>query len=266
MTTIYAFHKGTKPLLVSVPHDGRLLSADIANRMSAAGLALPDTDWHVARLYRFAKRFGASMLIADYSRYVVDLNRSSDDEALYDKQWSTGLCPQKTFSGDEIYQAGRGVTPTEQAQRVMEYWRPYHEQLAATLQQIKHEHGFALLWDAHSIRGSVPSLFDGVLPDLNIGSNDGASCRADVAAAVAELAGRAPYSSVLDGRFRGGFITRHYGDPENRVCALQLEIAQRNYMDEDSLEYDRERARRLAETIEAMIDAFVAAGSKYYIA
>jgi len=251
-------------LLVSVPHDGRLLPADIANRMSAAGLALPDTDWHVARLYRFAKRLGASMLIADFSRYVVDLNRSSDDEALYDKQLSTGLCPQNTFAGEDIYQAGRGLTPTEQAQRIKEYWRPYHEQLAATLQQIKDEHGFALLWDAHSIRSSVPSLFDGELPDLNIGSNDGASCSADVAAAVAQVAGHTPYSSVLDGRFRGGFITRHYGNPKNGVCALQLEIAQRNYMDEDSLDYDRERARRLAATIEAMIDVYIAAGSQYF--
>ena len=204
------------------------------------------------------------MLVADFSRYVIDLNRSSQDEALYDQQLSTGLCPQRTFSGEPIYQAGRGVTPAEQVLRVEEYWRPYHERLAATLQQLRDQHGFALLWDAHSIRGTVPSLFDGALPDLNVGTNDGASCVADVADAVVDVARQSSFSHVFNGRFRGGHITRHYGDPQQRVCALQLEIAQRNYMDEDTLVYDRQRARNLRETIETMVGAYVDTATEYF--
>ena len=257
MTSGYSFHQGDSPLLVSVPHDGRRLPADVAERMTAAGLALPDTDWSVGRLYEFVRNMNASVIAADFSRYVVDLNRSSADEPLYENQKSTGLCPERTFGGDEIYQVNQGPDSVELRRRVEEYWRPYHGKLQQTLGEIQAEFGYALLWDAHSIQGVVPALFDGELPDLNIGSNGGSSCHAEITAAVAGIAYSSTFSSVLNGRFRGGFITRHYGRPEQGVCALQLELAQRCYMDEKTLGYDSQRAATLERTVKNMMTAYV---------
>ena len=149
--------------------------------MTEAGQSIPDTDWDVASLYEFATDLGASTVIANYSRYVVDLNRSAEDAALYPGQVATGLCPEQTFAGEAIYRSG-GVDDDEKARRVEEYWRPYHEHIRETLDSLKEQHGFALLWDAHSIPSIVPRLFDGELPELNLGSNSGASCGAPIEA------------------------------------------------------------------------------------
>ena len=251
-------------MLLSVPHDGRSLPADIAKRMTAAGLALHDTDWHVAKLYAFAETLNASILVADYSRYVVDLNRSADDEALYENRISTGLCPEQTFAGDDIYCNGYGPDNGEIQARVGAYWQPYHGKLNEELQRIKADFGYALLWDAHSIPGEVPMLFDGQLPDLNVGTNNGCSCSDQLETAVLQVAEASDYSSVLNGRFRGGFITRNYGVPSDRVCAVQLELSQRCYMDEKTLRYDADRALLLAETIEKMMIAFVDAARNLF--
>ena len=264
MTTSFSFREGQSPLLVSVPHDGRLLPADVANRMTAAGLALSDTDWNVARLYDFVEQLDASMIVADYSRYVVDLNRSPVDEALYENQLSTGLCPTHTFAGEAIYQPGCAVTAPEQLLRVEEYWRPYHQCLQNTLGRLQEQFGYALLWDAHSIRGVVPTLFDGELPVLNIGSNGGASCDPELIEAVMAVVRHSDYSSVHNGRFSGGYITRNYGLPKSHVHALQLELAQHSYMDENTLRYDFADARSLAAVIEKMLRAFVDAAKSAY--
>lgn len=253
MIDVYDFHAGDSPLLVSVPHDGRLLPPGMEERMTAAGLALPDTDWHVARLYAFAKDLGASMIVARYSRYVVDLNRPADDSALYPGQLATGLCPRHTFDGRQIYRAGATI---DTAHRIERYWRPYHDRIRDTLAGLQQEHGLALLWDAHSIASRVPSLFDGELPVLNIGSFDGRSCGAAIAAAVVRIAADSPYAAVCDARFKGGYITRHYGDPAAGVHALQLELAQRAYMDEATGDYDETRASQLRDTLRAMLAGF----------
>lgn len=247
--------EGSSPLLISVPHDGCHIPADISGRMTSAGLAVPDTDWHVAELYDFARDMGASMLVANYSRYVVDLNRSADDAELYPGMVATGLCPEKTFAGEEIY-VGGGVSGGEKAVRVERYWRPYHDRLRSMLDGLKSRHGYALLWDAHSIPSVVPRLFDGKLPELNIGSNDGVSCDRSLEASVADAAAASPYEAVVNGRFKGGYITRHYGDPPNDVHAIQLEIAQRAYMDERTTVFDEGKATRLRETIRRMLSAF----------
>jgi N-formylglutamate amidohydrolase len=260
MIEVCSTHKGTLPLLISVPHDGCHVPEEMRARMTDAGLALPDTDWHVAELYDFARDLGASIQVANYSRYVVDLNRSAADDVLYAGQLVTGLCPEETFSGDAIYKTG-GVGEEEKAQRVRTFWDPYHEQVTATLAALREKHGYALLWDAHSIPSAVPRLFDGELPELNIGSNDAASCARDLAAAVIVVAAASPYSSVVDGRFKGGYITRHYGDPENGVHALQLEIAQRSYMDEATQAFDPRKADNLRSTLRGMLEAFLSAAS-----
>jgi len=236
MSHIFRFQSGELPLLISVPHDGRDLPDELQSRMTDAGRSIPDTDWHVAELYEFAAGMGANILVANYSRYVIDLNRAADDAELYPGQVATGLCPLQTFSGESIYRSG-GVDDSEKA----------------------HKHGFALLWDAHSIAGVVPRLFDGELPDLNLGSNSGTSCEQSIEDAVASIAIGSSYSTAINGRFKGGYITRHYGDPDNSVQALQLEIAQRAYMNEHTIALDSEKADDLRETLRKMLGAFAAA-------
>ena len=251
---------GELPLLISVPHDGCHVPEEIRARMTEAGLALPDTDWHVAELYEFARDLGASMQVANYSRYVVDLNRSATDEILYPGQLVTGLCPEQTFSGEAIYIDG-GVDDEETARRISTYWQPYHDRLEATLAAMRDQYGYALLWDAHSIPSRVPRLFDGELPELNIGSNDGASCPASIEKAVAAAAQESPYSVVVNDRFKGGYITRHFGDPGNSVVAMQLEIAQRAYMHEESRAYDAEKASRLRGTLRRLLKTYLSAAN-----
>ena len=261
MSTVFRYHCGDLPLLISVPHDGRDLPDDIRDRMTEAGRSIPDTDWDVASLYEFATDLGASTVIANYSRYVVDLNRSAKDASLYTGQVVTGLCPEYTFVGEAIYRSG-GVDDDEKSRRIVEYWRPYHEHIRETLIALREQHGFALLWDAHSIPSIVPRLFDGELPELNLGSNNGASCGAPIDQAVFAAAIDSPFDAVSNGRFKGGYITRHYGDPENGVHALQLEIAQRAYMSEETGLFDTKKAAVLHDTLQKMLNTFLDAAKQ----
>jgi N-formylglutamate amidohydrolase len=256
MIEVFSAFEGDLPLLVSVPHDGCQVPDEIRARMSPAGLAMPDTDWHVAELYEFARELGASMQVANYSRYVVDLNRSATDDVLYPGQVVTGLFPQQTFSGEKIYKEG-GVTEVEKTARIDKYWRPYHTRIASTLAAMRKHYGYALLWDAHSIPSVVPRLFDGELAELNIGTDGGKSCEPLIETAVVERALASPYSTAVNDRFRGGYITRHYGDPENRVYAIQLEIAQRAYMDEATTVFEADKAGRLRATLQELLEAFL---------
>jgi N-formylglutamate amidohydrolase len=239
-----------------------MLPADIESRMTDVGKSLPDTDWHVARLYEFCALLDANMIVASQSRYVVDLNRSADDEVLYEGQTVTGLCPLKTFSGDDIYVDGGVVDAAEKVDRIERYWRPYHDKIAVTLEALREQHGYALLWDAHSIPSHVPRLFDGQLPALNVGTFGGHSCDGEIAASVYAVAAASPYDSVLNGRFQGGYITRHYGQPEKRTHAIQLEIAQRAYMNETSLQFADARVSQLRDSLEAMLTRFMTTAAK----
>lgn len=256
MTETYALHRGTAPLLVSLPHDGTRLPDDIAERLVPEARQVPDTDWHVSRLYAFARELGASMIVPTYSRYVVDLNRPPDDVSLYPGQNTTGLCPTVQFSGAPVYLAGREPTPEEITRRVERYWAPYHTALVAEIARIKAEHGRAVLWEGHSIRAIVPFLFDGQLPDFNLGTAGGASCSPDLQNRLeAVLANQKKYTFVVNGRFKGGYITRHYADPGNGVQAVQLELAQLNYMDENSFEYRDDLAAPTQALIRRLLEA-----------
>jgi len=261
MIEVCSIHEGRLPLLISVPHDGCHIPSTLMSRMAPAGLAIPDTDWHVAELYDFARDIGASMLLANYSRYVIDLNRSAADEVLYPGQVVTGLCPTETFAGEDIYRDG-GVTDEDRTARVARYWQPYHDRLKSMLAAMRAQHGYALLWDAHSISSRVPRLFDGELPTLNIGSNAGNSCGASLETAVVGIARDSGYSTAVNARFKGGYITRHYGDPATGVHALQLEIAQRAYMSETTNVYDAGKANRLRQTLSQMLGAYLAAARR----
>lgn len=260
MSITFDRHQGTSPLLISIPHDGRRIPPRMADRMTEEGTAMPDTDWHVRKLYEFARLSGASILSAKYSRYVVDLNRPPDNETLYDDRIATGLFPQKTFAGDHIYKDGETLTQRQKNKRLTRYWQPWHDELGLSLAHIRDHFGYALLWDAHSIRSNLPLMFD-TLPELNIGTNDGRSCPPDIEHAVANVAAASPFSAAVNARFKGGYITRHYGRPEEHVYALQLELAQRCYMNEETLRYDDKRAAVLCDTLSEMLSQFQASAA-----
>jgi N-formylglutamate deformylase len=229
---VFHLRHGTTPLVVSMPHVGTHLPDDIAARMTPIARTVPDTDWHLDRLYDFLDELGATVLIATHSRYVVDLNRPEDDASLYPGQDTTGLVPIDTFAREPLY-AGAPPDDADRAARVDRYWRPYHGALAATLADLRARHGAALLWDAHSIKSEVPRFFDGRLPDFNLGTADGAACDPRIQRALADVAAQsADYSHVMNGRFKGGYITRRYGRPAERVHAVQLELSEATYMDE----------------------------------
>jgi N-formylglutamate deformylase len=226
---------GSTPLIISVPHAGTALPPALLAQLTPLAQSLPDTDWYVDRLYDFAGELGAALLVARYSRYLVDLNRPPDDTALYQGATSTGLCPTLSFSGHALYAQGAdyALGAAEVQERRALYWQPYHDALHALIAATCARHGYAILLDAHSIRSEVPRLFAGRLPDINIGTNDARSCSAALIAAVrALLAAQGERSWVIDGRFKGGYITRHYGDPAQGVHALQIELAQRSYLHE----------------------------------
>ncbi|RRN56593.1 N-formylglutamate deformylase [Pseudoxanthomonas sp. SGNA-20] len=259
MDDIFHLHQGDAPLLISLPHDGSELPADIAARLTDSARRVPDTDWHVSRLYAFARELGASIIRPRYSRYVIDLNRPPDDASLYPGQNTTGLCPTVQFSGEPVYQPGAEPDQAEIARRLEAYWRPYHDNLDAELQRIRGQHGRVVLWEGHSIRGRLPYLFEGALPDLNLGTAGGHSCSPALRQRLEEvLAAHPQYSHVVDGRFKGGYITRHYAAPETGVQAVQLELAQRTYMDEDSFAYDPVRAEALQQVLRALLQAVLA--------
>ncbi len=230
----FLFHQGAAPLLISMPHVGTHLPPAIAARLTPEARQVPDTDWHLERLYGFARDLGASTLVATHSRYVVDLNRPPDGASLYPGQSVTGLCPVDTFDATPLYVEPADVpSDAEIAARRDAYWEPYHAQLRAELERIRATHGVAVLWDAHSIRSVLPRFFEGRLPDLNLGTADGASCDPALAQALlAEARAAAGYSAVLNGRFKGGYITRHYGAPARNIHAVQLELTQCSYMQE----------------------------------
>lgn len=252
---IFTLHQGTAPLLVSVPHDGTFVPDDIAQRLTPAARRVPDTDWHIARLYAFARELGASMIVPTHSRYVVDLNRSEDDVSLYPGQNTTGLCPVVRFSGEPVYLQGREPTPDEIAERVERYWRPYHQALRMELDRLWAMHGRAVLWEGHSIRGELPFLFQGRLPDMNLGTAGGTSCSPALQQRLeAVLAGQEEFDSVVNGRFKGGHITRHYGDPASGIEAVQMETSQRAYMDEASFAYDEAKAARAQAFIRRLLE------------
>ncbi len=258
----FTLHRGSAPLLVSLPHDGTAIPGAIVTRMTDAARRVPDTDWHVGLLYEFAKELGASTIVPHWSRYVVDLNRPPDGHALYPGRSETGLVPTDTFSGEPIYPDGRVPSAEEIVARIDGYWKPYHFALQEELQCLRNAHGRVVLWDGHSIKSRVPMFFDGKLPDFNLGTADGASCslalQARLAAALREHTVAGSYTHIVNGRFKGGYITRHYGKPDDGIDAVQLELAQCAYMDEETFEYQPDRAAGLKRVIRALLQTCVA--------
>ncbi len=257
---LWNVHAGTSPLLIEVPHCGTHVPPPLAAGLTAAAQRFTDTDWHVEKLYGFAPRMGATLLHATHSRYVVDLNRDPSGVPMYPGADNTEICPLRTFHNEDIWQPGHVPGADAVAERVDAYWRPYHATLAATIAAIKARHGFCVVLDGHSIFGEVPRFFAGRLPDLNLGTADGKSCDPELSRRAAEiLAGATGFSHVVNGRFKGGYITRHYGRPDDGVHTLQLEMAMRAYLDEAAPErFEPARASALVEVLERLVAALSA--------
>jgi N-formylglutamate deformylase len=263
---VFTLQRGSVPLLVSMPHIGTEIPADLRADYTPEALAVEDTDWHLHLLYNFLPALGASVLMPRYSRYVIDLNRPPDDAPMYPGAANTELCPTRFFTGAPLYQPGGEPAPEERARRRAAYWQPYHTALTDELARLKAEHGFALLWDAHSIRSQIGWLFEGKLPDLNIGTASGASAADAITAAVVQACATAPQvSTAVNGRFKGGYITRHYGQPANHVHAVQLEMCQSLYMQEVApYAYDATLAAAIQPLLQAMVtDALAACRGLY---
>ena len=256
---IYTLHRGHTPLLISFPHVGSAFPPALQGRYSERALQAEDTDWFLDRLYSFAAERGATLIVPRYSRYVVDLNRSSDNVPMYPGQNNTELCPTRHFTGDPIYREGQAPGEAEIRQRVATYWQPYHDALRNELHRLQAQHGHVVLFDAHSIKSELPWLFEGTLPHLNLGCVNGSSCAPGLRDAVAAVfAAQADYSHVVDGRFKGGHITRHYGQPQRGVHAVQLEMCWRAYMDEaPPYRWHEQRAAGITPVLHRMVQAML---------
>ncbi len=265
MNALFEFVAGDIPLLVSFPHSGTWLPPDISARMTEEAHVLPDTDWHVPILYSFVNDIGASRIVAMHSRYVIDLNRPPDSAALYPGQKNTGLVPTETFAGRPLYRPGAEPDDAEKSRRRAQYYDPYHAALQAELARICAKHGYALLWDAHSIASKVPALFEGRLPDLNIGTNGNASAPRTIGEALLEAGNASGFSCVLNGRFKGGHITRHYGKADSNIFAVQLEMAQIIYMDErPPYAIGHTRAPRVQAAVHRLIETYLRMAGRHF--
>jgi len=229
----YRLQRGSSPLVVSMPHAGTFVPHSVGKAFNDVAALRPDTDWHMPRLYDFLGALDATVIVANYSRYVVDVNRPPGGENLYPGRDTPLLCPVDTFDCRPLYREGFAPGPEEIARRVDAIWKRYHAALRREIARVRDGRGIAVLWDAHSIVSRAPRLFEGRLADFNLGTADDASCDPALSAALMEaLRKHRPFTAVLNGRFKGGYITRHFGQPGKGVHAVQLEMAQCLYMDE----------------------------------
>jgi len=249
---------GNSPLLLAQPHGGVDIPENIVSRLNTQGKALADTDWHISRLYAGLEN-DVTIVSTPIHRYVIDANRNPSDESLYPGQNTTGLCPATTFDGAAIYLPGEEPDETEIAERQKIFHQPYHDALANQLERIRQRHGFAILYDCHSIRSLAPYLFDGKLADFNIGTNSGSSCDIQIQSCIEKICSRQPgYTSIVNGRFKGGWTTRHYGNPESGFHTIQMELAQCNYMLEQApWTYQQESAEKLRLVLKQVLSALL---------
>lgn len=255
--------QGDAPLVIGLPHTGVEIPTELEGRLVSPWLARLDTDWWIDRLYAFAGELDATVVRTRLSRTVIDVNRDPSGASLYPGQATTELCPTTSFDGEPLYRDGQEPDDGEIGRRRAELFDPYHAALAAELARLKAAHGVVVLYDAHAIRSRIPRLFEGELPHLNIGTNDGRACAPALREAIAGVCAAGRFSSVVDGRFKGGWTTRSHGAPEQGVHAVQMELACRGYMDEPAKPtpetwpppYDPGRAASLKQVLRRVLQA-----------
>lgn len=251
--------QGDGPIVLGLPHTGTHVPDDIFDRLTPLGRTLSDTDWHIHRLYDGLLP-GATTVRATFHRYVIDANRPPDGTSLYPGQNTTGLVPLTDFDGRPLWEVE--PTPDEIEARRRDFHAPYHAALSAEVERVRARHEIAILYDCHSIRSRIPFLFEGTLPDFNIGTSGGQSCAPELEATVARICADAEgYSSVVNGRFKGGWTTRHYGRPREGVHALQMELAQSTHLATEALpfDYDAAKADRLRAHLRVILEALATA-------
>jgi formiminoglutamase len=255
--SVFEINRGRSPVILAFPHTGIWVPDDIAARLNDEGVKLRDTDWRINLLYG-GLLAGATTVRARFHRYVIDANRDPSGISLYPGQNTTGLVPTSDFDNRPIWIAGQEPTEDDIAKRVADYHAPYHAALEAEIARVTALHGIAVVYDCHSIRSRCPFLFDGVLPDFNIGTDNGKTCAPEIERVVAEIcADAAGYTSVLNGRFRGGWTTRHYGRPEAGVHAIQMELAQSTHLETEDPPFDLDigKSRRLTRVLSKVLGA-----------
>ncbi|MEP3246478.1 MAG: N-formylglutamate deformylase [Sneathiella sp.] len=266
MPEVFTLTQGDSPLILSQPHPGTELMAGMENRMTMEARLLPDTDWHIPQLYAgIAADLSATVLSARYSRFVADLNRDPEGNSLYPGQSVTSLCPTDLFDDTPIYNKGEEPSDAEIADRRKEFWQPYHDALKAEVERVHALFGYALVYDCHSIRSMVPRFFDGTLPDLNLGTADHTSADPSLVQRLDTDLQGGRYSYIINGRFKGGYITRQYGDPARNIHAVQMEIAQSAYMEESHpFAYDDAKATSLTPILQQLLTTMIQWGRQTY--
>ncbi|HRE43307.1 MAG TPA: N-formylglutamate deformylase [Terricaulis sp.] len=258
--------RGDAPLVLSIPHAGLEIPGDVEETLADSWRARKDADWRVDELYAFAAALGATVIKTNISRTVIDMNRDPSGASLYPGQATTELCPTITFDGEPLYQPGCEPSESEIARRRAHYLIPYHTAIADELARLRRRHQDVVLYDAHSIRSHAPMLFDGALPIFNIGTNGGVTCAPHFEMAATARCAESGRAFVVNGRFKGGYITRHFGKPENGVHAIQMELALRSYFDEPEAltpetwprPMDAARARDTQTTLRAILTDCIA--------
>jgi len=259
----YRITHGTGPIILSMPHVGTYVPPPIEARLNAEGRKLRDTDWFVDRLYEGLLP-DATVVAATFHRYVIDANRDPEQVSLYPGQNTTELVPRTNFDNEPIWEAGGEPTAADIAGRTAQFHRPYHQALEREIERVKRDHGVVVVYDCHSIRSVVPFLFEGTLPDFNLGTNNGTTCARELeTAALAICRAATGYSHVLNGRFRGGWTTRHYGRPQMGIHAIQMELAQKNYLASElpPFTYDANEASSLRKHLGAVLERLHAMAS-----
>ncbi|WP_170431249.1 N-formylglutamate deformylase [Ruegeria arenilitoris] len=253
---VVSVQRGDSPIVLGQPHGGTFVPEDLAASLNDTGHALADTDWHINRLYEGILA-DATVVQSHVHRYVIDANRDPEGVSLYPGQNTTTLVPLTDFDGHPIWLDGQEPSVDEIDQRRQAYHAPYHAALADELQRVRDRHGVAVLFDCHSIRSHIPYLFDGTLPDMNIGTDGGATCSSKIESVAKKFAESSPYSTVLNGRFQGGWTTRHYGRPAEGIHAIQMELAQSTYLSTEAApwSYDAAKADRLRRWLRDILDA-----------
>lgn len=254
----YHLKEGSLPLLLCFPHAGTYLPPYAQKFLTEGALKCEDTDWHIDQLYEDILP-DATYLKANYHRYYIDLNRPQDDQSLYPGQNTTGLFPQSDFHGQPLYKDGVTLSAEEREERLNEVYRPYHDQIQTQIKRLTQKHGGVILFDCHSIASSLPFLFSGILPNFNIGTNCGRSCSRKLETAFLQTCQKASdhlhFTTVLNGRFKGGWTTRFYAAPEQNIHTLQLELSQQSYMTEgEPWSYDPQKAKKLRPHLKEMLE------------
>ena len=250
---VYHCIERRSPVIVSMPHHGQFIPHDVLNTMLPSAIDSADTDWYLVQLYNCLDTLGITCINANYSRYLIDLNRDSSGAVLYANADNTELCPTSTFDLEPLY--GKGMQPNAQEinRRVEHYWRPYHNKLEQLIATAKQEFGFAILFEAHSIQSKVPRFFSGRLPDFNLGTNDGKTVNHTLDQLLQDF-NTGEFSKIINGRFKGGFITRHYADPDNHIFTIQLELSQATYLNEKHRLFDAKQARVVQQKLKTLLE------------